>query len=154
MYLLVSTCLHITSHFLCAGSDLHPYVTYVADNIQRLLVALASINPDSTLRVIAAYQSSSKQHNILKQIIPNRVVDYHGYPDIKNCLYYFAAGASEINSGQSLGSYDDIDMMCFMLGFKTEFPPTAISVLSDSRLASLLSLYKSSNILIIFMTLK
>ena len=82
VYLLVSTCLHITCHFLCAGSDLHPYVTYVADNIQRLLVALASINPDSTLRVIAAYQSSSKQHNILKQIIPNRVVDYHGYPEI------------------------------------------------------------------------
>ena len=109
-------------------------------------MALASINPDSTLRVRAAYQRSSKQHNILKQIIPTRVVDYHGYPDIKNCLYYFAAGASEINNGQSLGSYHDIDMMCFMLGYKTEFPVTTISVLSDSRVASLLWLFKSSNV--------
>ena len=110
-------------------------------------MALASINPDSTIRVRAAYQSSSKQRNILKQIMPNRIIDYHGYPDIKNCLYYFAAGASEINNGQSLGSYHDIDMMCFMVGLKTEFPVTTISVLSDSRVASLLSLYKSSNVL-------
>ena len=155
LFVHIHTSLRITSYFLCAASHLYPYVTFVADNIQSLLVALSSINPDSTIRVKAAYQSSSKKQGTnLKQIIPNHVVYYHGYPDIKNCLYYFAAGASEINSGQSLGSYDDIDMMCFMLGFKTEFPPTAISVLSDSRLASLLSLYKSSNILIIFMTLK
>ena len=135
------------SYVLCAGSYLYPYVTFAADNIQSLLVALASINPDSTIRVRAAYQSSSKQRTNLKQIVPNHIVYYHGYPDIKNCLYYFAAGASEINDGQSLGSYDDIYMKCLVLGFKTEFPPTTISVLSDSTLASLLSLYKSSNVL-------
>jgi hypothetical protein len=113
-----------------------------------LLAALASINPDSTLRVRAAYQSSSKQRTNLKSAISSQIVDCHGYPDIKNCLYYFAAGASEINNGQSLGSYYDIEMLCLLRGFKASFVISPLLVQSDSTLSSLLSLYKSSNFLL------
>jgi len=115
-----------------------------------LLAALASINPDSTIRVRAAYQSSSKQRTDLKQDIPNHIVENHGYPDIKNCLYYFAAGASEINNGQSLGNSEDIYKLCLFLSLKIVFPVTTLTILSDSRLSGFLSLYKSSNVIFYF----
>jgi hypothetical protein len=118
-----------------------------------LLAALASINPDSTIRVRAAYQSSSKQRTNLKQDFPNHIVENHGYADIKNCLYYFAADASEINNGQSLGNSDDIYTLCLFLSLKIGFPITSLTILSDSRLSGFLSLYKSSYVFLILMIL-
>ena len=117
-----------------------------ADNIEGLSAALASTHPDSTIRVRAAYDSIKTKKVRLKRMNPalRFINQLGGYADLKNCFYYFAGNASQINSGQSFGNYDDIEKICTLTAFAISFPTAVISFLSDTHVSVFLSLYKSS----------
>ena len=108
--------------------------------------ALASTHPDSTIRVRAAYDKIKTQKPRLMRMNPalTLINQLGGHADLKNCFYYFAGNASQINNGQSLGSYDDIDNICMIKSFEIGFPAAVISFLSDTHVSVFLLLYKSS----------
>jgi hypothetical protein len=114
-----------------------------------LLPVLASIHPDSTISVRAAYDSSKKQENPLISRVSEQLIlinQNRAYADVKNCYYYFAGDASKINNGQSLGNYEDIDNICEAMQFKIKYPTRIHNFMSDTEVSVFLSLYKSSKL--------
>ena len=86
---------------------------------------------------------------LINKVSPQLVLinQYHGYADLKNCFYYFAGDASEINNGQSLGNYDDINNICRAITNDIKmFPVTVHKFVSDVHVSVFLSLYKSSKL--------
>ncbi len=118
----------------------------MADKILSLLAVLASHNPNSTILVRAAYDSSKKQSEKMMNMNRNLnlIVQNRGYPDLKNCLYYFAGDASKINNGQGNGNYEDVLDICRSITTKVNFPVIPLYLVSDTHVAVFLSLYKSS----------
>ncbi len=117
-----------------------------ADKILSLLAVLASHNPNSTILVRAAYDSSKKQSEVLMSMNRNLnlIVQNRGYPDLKNCFYYFAGDASKINNGESNGNYEDVEDNCRSITSRVHFPVTTLYLVSDTHVSVFLSLYKSS----------
>ncbi len=125
--------------------------SFFSDDIRNLLPVLASIHPDSTLSVRAAYDSSKKQPAKLIPAVSEQLIlinKNRGLADLKNCFYYFAGDASKINNGQSLGNFQDIKDICSMMTLSIKlFRVDVQQFISDNHVSVFLSLYKSSKIL-------
>jgi hypothetical protein len=104
--------------------------------------------PDSTIGVRAANELSRVSSDLtlvsmnsgLSQILRNK-----GYPDLRNCIYYFSGHMSSSNEGSpSLGNYNDTVQQCSSLGVNAVFEGNLLQCATDIHWYVFLSVFKSS----------